>query len=166
MHSLGPNKTFFFSCIWHCRPSAAWLSLAWCICLWRGEKKKKKGTCISLPQLNCSEVLPSRTGQMWGRDLQQTTPSLSPLIPLYKSLSITAAAVVLWIPLVFVCCKGRRGRALGRCRGKWKCKNKRVAAALHAVHCSTAGQEQHVWSIMPRHIPVRCVGVQPSPHLR
>lgn len=33
MHSLGPNKTFFFSYIWHCRPSAAWLSLAWCICL-------------------------------------------------------------------------------------------------------------------------------------
>lgn len=44
MHSLGLNKTFFFSCIWHCRPSAAWLGLAWCICLW-GEKKN---TCISL----------------------------------------------------------------------------------------------------------------------
>lgn len=59
------------------------------------ERRKKKNTCISLSQLNCSEVLPSRTGQMWGLDLQQTTPSLSPLIPVYKSLSITAAAVVL-----------------------------------------------------------------------
>lgn len=72
MHSLGLNKTFFFSCIWHCRPSAAWLGLAWCICLWERVLKKntKKNTCISLSQLNCSEVLPSRTRQMWGLDLQ------------------------------------------------------------------------------------------------
>lgn len=31
---------------------------------------EKKNTCISLSQQNCSEVLPSRTGQMWGLDLQ------------------------------------------------------------------------------------------------
>lgn len=49
---------------------------------------------------------------MWELDLQQTTPSLSPLIPLYKSLSITTAAVVLWIPLVFVCCKGHLGKGI------------------------------------------------------
>ena len=35
-HSLGPNTTFLFPCIWHSRPSAAWLGLAWCICLWKG----------------------------------------------------------------------------------------------------------------------------------
>lgn len=49
----------------------------------------RKNTCISLSQLNCSEALPSRTGQMWGRDLQKTTPSLSPHSSLHINLCLS-----------------------------------------------------------------------------
>lgn len=89
---LGPEQNIFL--FMHLTPpSVCRLARLSLMHLFVGEEKKN--TCISLSQLNCSEALPSRTGQMWGRDLQKTTPSLSSLIPLYKSLSITAPAVVL-----------------------------------------------------------------------
>lgn len=149
MHSLGLNKAFFFSCAWYCHPSAAWRSLAWCICLWR-ERKKKKNTCISFSQLNCSEVLPSRTGQMWGLNLQSTTPSLSPLIPPNKSLSITAAAVVLWIPLVFF---------LSATKGVWEghleMRNKLKTAFLLLLLCRSRATCV-VCHAMTYHCPKQC----------
>lgn len=83
MHSLSLNKTFFFLCILR----LAQLSLMHLFV----KKKKKKSTCIHLSQLNCLEVLPSRTGQMWGLDLQPTAPSLSSLT--INLVSIIAAEV-------------------------------------------------------------------------
>lgn len=125
-------------------PSAAWLSLAWCICLCR--KKKKAPAYLS--QLNCSEALPSRTGQMWGLDLQETTPSLSPLIPFYKSLVYRCSCF--WNPISF--CLLQRTFKEGHSKKEGR---KLLVGVLH-------GQEQHVWSIMPWRVLVLCGGILPS----
>lgn len=118
--------------------------------LFVGVRKKNK-TPAYLPRSRfaqkCCQVEPDRCG---GLDQRQTTPSLSSLIPPYKSLSITAAAVV---PLVSVCRRGRWGRTFGREEGRGGVKRPSFlqletlqAAAACVVHHALTYRRPPWWS--------------------
>lgn len=85
------QNIFLFVHLTHCRPSAAWLSLAWCICLWR-EKKKEAPAYLSPNWIaqKCCQVEPDRCGDwICSRQLHHSLRSflyinlcLSPLLQL------------------------------------------------------------------------------------